>query len=238
MADPPLRKLKIMKFDRRKTYYCVLDTETCPLETGFDKVEPTNMLVYDIGYRIIDKKGNCYLEKSYVVDEIFFGEYDRMLSSYYASKLPQYFSDLGNGSRIRKSFWEIRKDLAEDMKQFNCKIVAAHNARFDVGALNTTIKFLFPTSPKKLYFFPYDTTIWDTMKMARDTICKYNTYCFYTPSGRKSAKAEDLYRYISHEYDFIESHTGLEDTKIESAILVKCLATHKKMTKELYPKKK
>ena len=65
------------KIDRRRVYYCVIDTETCPIEPS-PKVDAHNMLVYDIGYRIIDKKGNCYLEKSFVVDEIFHGEYKRM----------------------------------------------------------------------------------------------------------------------------------------------------------------
>lgn len=222
-----------MKIDKRKTYYCVLDTETCPIEK--DKgVDPKNMLVYDIGYRIIDKKGNCYLERSFVVEEIFFGEYDKMRTSHYVHKLPQYYTDLGNGSRVRKSIWDIRKILKSDLEQFNCKIVSAHNARFDYGSLQNTLQYLW--NDKKVYFFPYGITIWDTMKMAQDTICKNKTYCFYTPTGKKSSSAENLYRYISQDYEFEESHTGLEDTKIESAILVKCLSYHKHMRKKLWEK--
>lgn len=224
-----------MKFDKRKTYYCVLDTETCPIVPS-DKVDAHNMLVYDIGYRIIDKKGNCYLEKSFVVNEIFFGEYDKMLTSYYNSKLPQYFEDIANGSRIRKSIREIRKELKEDLESWNCKIVSAHNCYFDYTSLQTTLKYLFPNSEKTLYFFPYGVTLWDTMKMARDTICKNKTYNYYTKTGLKSATAENLYRYITNNEEFQESHTGLEDTIIESAILVKCLSYHKKMRKLLFEK--
>ena len=122
------------KIDNRKTYYCVLDTETCPIVPS-DKVDAHNMLVYDIGYRIIDKQGTCYLERSFVVNEIFFGEYEKMLSSYYADKLPQYFKDIAEGTRVRKSFWEIRKILKEDLEKFNCSIISAHNAYFDYTAL-------------------------------------------------------------------------------------------------------
>ena len=220
------------KIDNRKTYYCVLDTETCPIVPS-DKVDAHNMLVYDIGYRIIDKKGTCYLEKSFVVNEIFFGEYEKMLSSYYADKLPQYFKDIAEGTRVRKSFWEIRKILKEDLEKFNCSIVSAHNAYFDYTALATTTKYLFDTE-KKIHFFPFGTKIWDTMKMARDTICKYKTYDYYTANGRKSATAENLYKYLTNNEDFKESHTGLEDTKIESEILVRCLASHRKMRKNLF----
>ena len=109
------------KIDNRKTYYCVLDTETCPIVPS-NKVDAHNMLVYDIGYRIIDKKGTCYLERSFVVNEIFFGEYEKMLSSYYANKLPQYFKDIAEGTRVRKSFWEIRKILKECVGKSASKI--------------------------------------------------------------------------------------------------------------------
>ena len=220
------------KIDNRKTYYCVLDTETCPIVPS-DKVDAHNMLVYDIGYRIIDKQGTCYLERSFVVNEIFFGEYEKMLSSYYADKLPQYFKDIAEGTRVRKSFWEIRKILKEDLEKFNCSIISAHNAYFDYTALATTTKYLFDTE-KKIYFFPFGTKIWDTMKMARDTICKYKTYDYYTKKGQKSATAENLYKYLTNNKDFKESHTGLEDTKIESEILVRCLASHRKMRKNLF----
>lgn len=219
------------KIDLRKTYYCVLDTETCPI-TPSEKVDAHNMLTYDIGYRIIDKMGTCYIERSFVVEEIFFGEYTKMRSSYYANKLPQYYMDIALGNRIVKSIYEIKKILIEDLEKFNCKIVSAHNAYFDYTTLNVTLRYL--EEKEKAYFFPKDIVIYDTMKMARDTICKNKTYDYYTPSGRKSAKAEDLYKYLTHNEDFKESHTGLEDTQIESEILLACLRQHKPMTRKLW----
>ena len=75
------------------------------------------------------------------------------------------------------------------------------------------------------------------MKMARSTICKNKTYKYYTTNERKSATAENLYKYISHNENFVESHTGLEDVLIESIILVKCLSYHKKMNKRLFANK-
>lgn len=221
------------KIDRRKTYICVLDTETCPIVES-KKVNPNNMLVYDIGYQIIDKKGNIYIERSFVVDEIFLGEIKKMKSSYYCNKIPQYIKDISTGTRILKPFKDIISIFKKDLETYNCKIVSAHNAIFDYVSLKTTIKYL---RYEKTYFFPYDITIWDTMKMARATICKNKTYCFYTANGRKSATAENLYKYISHDYNFQENHTGLEDVKIETVILLKCLSYHKKMEKRLFAKK-
>ena len=218
------------KIDKRKKYICVIDTETCPIIPS-DKVDAHNMLTYDIGYQIIDKKGNVYIERSFIVDDIFFGEYEKMKSSYYSAKLPQYFYDIASGSRERASLIEIISQFKKDLKEYNCDTVSAHNARFDYYALKKTIEYL---GYEKTYFFPYGIEIWDTMKMAQDTICKNKTYQYYTSTGRKSATAENLYKYITMNDDFVESHTALEDVKIESIILVKCLNSHKKMRKLLF----
>ena len=43
-----------------------------------------------------------------------------------------------------------------------------------------------------------------------------------TPKPQK--KAETLYRYLTKNVDFLEEHTGLEDSKIELFILTQALA--------------
>ena len=77
--------------------------------------------------------------------------------------------------------------------------------------------------------------------MAQDTICKQKTYIkwckdngFTMKNGRPRATAEILYRYITMDLDFIESHTGLEDVLIEKDIFCKCMAQHKKMRKNVW----
>lgn len=219
-----------MKLDLRKTTYNTIDTETCPIVPS-DKVDAHNMLVYDIGWRNYDKQNNCYNTRSFIVAEIFFGEKEKMASGYYADKLPRYYEDIKNGTRIIKPFDEIVEIYREDLKKYNVKFISAHNAYFDYTALRTTAKYL---NAKNQYFFPREIPLWDTMKMARDTICKNKTYTYFTASGRKSAKAEDLYKYLTHNEDFKESHTGLEDTEIESEILLACLRSHKRMRKNLF----
>lgn len=219
-----------MKLDLRKAMYNTIDTETCPIIPS-EKVDAHNMLVYDIGWRCYDKMNNEYITRSFIVAEIFFGEKEKMASSYYANKLPQYYEDIKKGTRVIKPFDEIVEIYREDLKNFNVKYISAHNAYFDYTALRTTAKWL---NAKHQYFFPKEIKLWDTMKMARDTICKNKTYTYYTATGRKSAKAEHLYKYLSNNEDFKESHTGLEDTLIESEILLACLRQHKKMNRYLF----
>lgn len=227
--------------DKRKKYYVVLDTETCPIDKDYEGVSASNMFVYDCGFAVCDKKGNIYEEYSFVNRDIFFGEKSLMKSAYYADKLPQYYRDIKDGKRKLVTLYEIRNTLSDVMKKYNTNIVIAYNARFDDVALNTTQRW--ETKSKYRWFLPYGTIIWDSMKMVRDVVAKTPTYIrfcnendFLTKhkSPRPQIKAETVYRYITQDKDFIESHTGLEDVKIETAIFAYCMAKHKKMRKALY----
>lgn len=224
--------------DRRKNYYIVLDTETCNgliTEKGLDL---SCSLVYDIGWQVIDKKGNVYSRRSFIVKEIFSVEKELMQSAYYATKIPSYLVDLKEGTRLEKKWYEIRRVLLEDCNTYNVKAIVAHNAPFDYRATNNTSRWL--TKSKYRWFLPYGVPIFDTMNMALDTIakekgyisfCKRNGYMTKHKTPRCRVTAEILYRYISGNNDFIESHTGLEDVTIESEIFVACMAKHKKMRK-------
>ena len=222
----------------QKKYYIVLDTETCPLVTS-NKVDPWNMWVYDLGFAVVDRKGNVYEKHSFVIADIFEAEPELMRSAYYTSKLPQYYEDLQNGSREMVSFYTARATLLDAMKRYGTNIIIAHNARFDDISLKNTQRWL--TKSKYRYFLPYGTEVWDTMKMAQDTICKQKTYKLWckqnghlTSNHQVRKTAEVLYKYISCDDDFVESHTALEDVLIEKEIFAKCMAQHKKMRKALY----
>lgn len=227
------------KIDKRKKYFMVLDTETCPINPTEEDVNPKNMLVYDIGFCIIDKKGNVYDKGSYVIKDIFVNEPLKMRSAYYYNKLPMYVQELANGDRILISLKKVRKIIHETLEKYNTNIVMCHNAYFDYTSLNTTIRFL----NKGKYFFNYGIEIWDTLKMFYDTIyrqksyikfCIENGYMTKHKTPRPQAKAETIHRYLTNNTDFIESHTGLEDVLIEKDIFVNCLRQHKKMRKKLF----
>lgn len=225
------KKLSTKKIDRRKAYFVVLDTETCnSLE------EP---MAYDIGFAVVDKYGKVYERRSYVVYEVYVGMRDVMQSAYYFNKLPQYEVELAEGSRVMKSILSIKKELARLCKEYRVKAIMAHNARFDYRSTTKSIRYT--TKCEFKYFLPYGVEIWDTLSMARDTICKgtlYRQWCeengYMTKDNKPQATAEVLYRYITGNKAFVESHTGLEDVLIEKEIFKKCMSYHKPMRKKLF----
>ena len=229
-----------MKIDHRHNYGIMLDTETAnTLSTENGGLDMSNVLPYDFGFAIIDSHGRVYEKYSFVNSDIFVHERDLMRSAYYANKIPQYVEDLRAGRRKMATTYEIRKKLLDKMKEYNCSFVCAHNARFDYNACNNIQRWT--TKSKYRYFFPYNIEIWDTMKMARDVIQPMPTYqrfCinngYLTAQGKPRLTAEILYRFISRDNDFVESHTGLEDVEIEVQILAYCVRQHKKMRKKLW----
>ena len=228
--------------DKRIKYYMGLDTETCNgIVTKDDKLDLSQSLVYDIGWVICDKRGNVYKTRSFVLYETFVGMKDVMTSAYYAEKIPNYWNEIQSGQRKLVSIWTAWKAFKDDLKEFGITNVFAHNAGFDVRALNNTIRYI--SDSKFRFFFPRSVEIWDTLKMSRQVIGKQKSYIRFcnekgymtkhkTPQCRLTA--EILYRYISGIEDFDESHTGLEDVLIETVIFAHCLRQHKKMEKRLY----
>ena len=225
--------------DKRKNYLMVLDTETAPMNKEINEVRPDNMLVYDVGFAIVDKYGEVYETQSYVNADVFLDEKELMKSSYYADKIPKYWEDIKAGSRTLTSWKNIHKAVLEAIKKYNISLVFAHNMRFDYGSTNNTQRWL--TKSKYRYFFPKSVTICDTLKMSRQVIATmptYKNFCkendYLTKNGQCRLTAEIIYRFITGNNDFIENHTGLEDVMIEKEILRYCYAKHKKMVKELW----
>lgn len=220
-------------------YVIVLDCETCPVDKTFEGVSPYNMWTYDAGWAVALKNGEVEKTRSFVNADIFLGEKDLMQSAYYANKIPQYWEDIKAGKRTLTSFANIHKALLDDIKKYNIDEIYAHNMRFDYGALNNTQRWL--SKSKYRYFFPYGVQICDTLKMARQVIGKMPTYrkfCieneYMTKNNQPRMTAEVLYRFISKNNDFIESHTGLEDVLIEKEIMAYCFRQHKKMNRKMW----
>ena len=199
--------------------FIVIDTETT------NSIE--DPICYDIGFAVVDSDGNVYEKHSYVVADIFLDK-ELMKSAYFADKIPQYWKDIKNGERMLRRFKTIRMIFRDVCAQYDVKTVIAHNARFDYHSLNLTQRFL--TCSKWRYFFPYGTKIWDTLKMSREVLNKdngYNEFCndnnFLTANGTKRFTAEVIYKYLTGNLDFEESHTGLEDVMIEKDIFSYCV---------------
>lgn len=212
--------------------FIVIDTETT---NSID-----DPLCYDIGFAVVDSNGKVYENYSFVVADIFLDK-ELMASAYFSEKIPQYWEDIKNGSRELKTFRNIKKAFTDCVKRNNVKIILAHNARFDYRSLNLTQRFL--TSSKFRYFFPFGVEIWDTLKMSRMVLKdteEYGEFCYtnnyLTKRLCKRYTAEIIYRFITGNLDFEESHTGLEDVLIEKEIFAYCLAKMPNINGSLWEK--
>lgn len=216
---------------RQKEMYLVLDTETC------NTIEQP--LPYDIGWAVCDRYGNIIAERSFIVAEIFLDMKDVMSSAYYAEKIPHYWEDIKNGSRTIKRMWDIRKIMKADIETFKIHKICAYNMGFDKKALNNLIRYVSKSFCR--WWFPFGIEFVCIWHCACQVLLNRKTYIeFAEKNGLISEKnniltsAESAYKYITKNLDFAESHTGLEDVKIEIEIMKECFRQHKKMNKGIY----
>lgn len=220
-----------LKIDRRRKYGIIIDTETAN-----STEEP---LFYDVGWAVIDSKGNIYKTRSFVNRDVFIEECELMQTAYYAEKIPKYCQDIRDGKRILTDLYNIKQALREDVEMYECQFICAHNARFDYKSLNLTQRYV--TKSKYRYFTPYGLEWQDTQKMAHQVIVpmpSYKKFCeengFITKTGRLMETAEVLSRFIMNDLSFIEEHTGLEDVFVEVGIYRYCVSKHKAMDRRLF----
>lgn len=197
----------------------MLDTETtndidCPL-------------CYDIGYQIFDDETGIVLAENSMVNADIFCDKALMESAFFADKIPQYWEEIKMGARELMSWYKIKSRLYEAYTLYNCKAVCAHNARFDYRSLHLTQRYI--TTSKFRFVFPWGTEWLDTLKMARLVLKEdedYKQFCiknnYLTANFQSKMTAEVLYRYITGKQNFNESHTALEDARIEKLIYLYC----------------
>lgn len=134
--------------DRRRKYYLVLDCETAtlPYASHFDgknrqRISISKPLIYDLGWKIIDCKGNVYRRKSFLISEIFSVPYV-FNTAYYASKRPLYLDKIRKGEISIISWDFATKEMLSDMSEV-CA-VGAYNAMFDFKkAIAFTEEYIF-----------------------------------------------------------------------------------------------
>lgn len=216
----------------------------CDTETAGSLEKP---LVYDIGAMVIDRNGNQIVNETinHINCGVFYYKKDLMETAYYADKLPTYRDEIWDGEREVFDIMETRERVHKLFKDEGITVVCAHNARFDINALNNTVRDA--TNGKVRYFFPYGVEVWDTLKMAQQILkdmptyrkfCEDNGFMTNHAVPRPRYTAEVIYRFITKNTDFEEAHTGLRDVEIEAQILAYFIRQHKKMDKVLYHAKK
>lgn len=122
---------------RNAKKFLVLDCETAtiPQVSGIELtpeqkqlIGVTKPIIYDLGYKIIDRSGYCYKSVSYVIADCY---YDIRLfeTAYYANKRPLYEQAIADGTMKVKTWKEAYHELLADMQQV--EFIAAYNAAFD-----------------------------------------------------------------------------------------------------------
>lgn len=205
-----------------KKHFMILDTETAS----------TARIPFDIAYTIIDRKGNIIKQENFLVKEVFnspLGQHLLTHDDFSKNKIAGYLDNIcGNAEMLYFSI--IRDRIRADIKKFNC-VVVAYNAKFDYECLtNFAMSFGFDN------FFKPSTEVWDLWNIALTILADSNRYVkfcknnnFTSDKGNLKSSAEVMYRYLTNNLDFEESHTALDDTEIEAAIMAACLKRHKKM---------
>ena len=210
--------------------FIVLDTETT---NSLD-----DPIVYDVGFAVVDGNGKIFEKHSYVVADIFL-DCDLMSYAYFAEKIPQYWEDIKSGRRKLRRFSTIYFILRDVCEQYGIKKIFAHNARFDYLSLTTTQRYL--TGSKYRFFLPWGVEVCDTLKMSREVLknnADYRSFCekngFVFGNNQLRFTAEVIYRFLTGDVDFEESHTGLEDVLIEKEILRYCLNVNPNVKMKLW----
>lgn len=129
------RLSKMPKYDRRRKYYMVLDCETATLpcagkyeEAMRKNVAISKPLIYDLGWKIVDRYGNVYNSENFLISEIFSvpSIFD---TAYYAEKRPLYLEKLRKGEIILTDWQTAMTAFIADLEVV-CA-VGAYNSMFD-----------------------------------------------------------------------------------------------------------
>lgn len=185
------------KYDRRRKYYLVLDCETATLPCAMrypaeakKRVAIAKPLIYDLGWTVIDIKGNVYKRASYIISEIFCVP-QVFNTAYYASKRPLYLQKLEKGESKLVDWNTAIAELIEDMDAVEA--VGAYNSMFDfkkaIPFTNLYISMLF--SPD--YFK------WEERQ---NTICK-EIAAGENPTSQHKFE-EDIFRFRGKTYPLFD----------------------------------
>ena len=220
----------IKKVDLKKERYLIfIDTETIGTLNVKESVLP-----FEIGMKVFDLESKKVVkEKSYLVRKFFNNKYI-MLSTFSATKYPNYFEKLENDKRYKTmSVNDISKDIEKTIQRYNVKIMVAHNGNFDKTAMARLFEDFGVDNPFE------NIDLLDTMELSKvitfskaytefclankDRLNSVKDSCFITNSGRVRITAQAIYCYISNNSQFEEAHDGLNDIDIEIEIFKKSL---------------
>ncbi len=227
--------------DKRIKKVIVFDTETAPYyeEVAGVKDKQQLQLIFDIGWTVADKKGNIFIKRNYLVDEIF-TNMSLMKHAHYFNKYPNYLRMLQDNKIKMKKWGFIIAQFEQDILNYSIKEGYAFNIAFDKRAMENTHRIL--TGREFLFWKVHEVKTNCIWGMCAETIMSKVGYIktaieqgWLSESGNITTNAECAYRYITRVYDFKESHTALDDATIETEIMARCFKTRMKMSFGIIP---
>ena len=137
---------------------------------------------------------------------------------------------------------DAREEFLRLMEMYGIETISAYNLNFDMRALRNTTEKLFGKGKRfltKEYKEVDLLCIWSLaceVLYSRPSYLRFiDKYNLMTEKGNPLTSAEVGYRYLQDNNEFEESHTGLQDVRIECKILAKCIAQKKKHDSGILP---
>ena len=125
---------------------------------------------------------------------------------------------------IQDKIGYICRQMYRDIKQNEIEHGYAYNSGFDIGVFDFCCewyKIQNPLDNIKVH------DIWGFVSEFISSTEDYQNFCetneLFTESGNYSASAESVYKYITKNLEFVEEHTALADSEIETEILFECV---------------
>jgi hypothetical protein len=204
----------------------VFDTETTSINKPF---------CYNIGYKIVNAESReTLVRRDYVVEQVW-QNLELFTTAYYESKRQVYVNRMRARKVIQEKFGYICRQMYRDIKSFEIENGYAYNSTFDIGVFEFCCEWYKVQNPLdniKVH------DIWGFVSAFISNTEDYKFFCetneLFTESGNYSASAESVYKYITRNLDFVEEHTALADSEIESEILLHCVKTYGAILGEHY----
>lgn len=212
----------------------LFDTETIGDITKGEKAFP-----YDVSFINILKRRITH-KIAYINKDIYDNEY-LMNNAFYKNKIPFYNEKLKTDSNYKKvNDIELLLNLNDFIKENKIKYFLAFNVKFDYNSINNLYnKVGVKNEFRKLRLIDIWKIATDMLEMFPPLYESYMIFCYrnnyITESGKNvKTSAETFNRWVNNDINFIENHTGLEDTFCEYNILLKLLWYYEKETGENY----
>lgn len=192
-----------------------IDTETARLNGG----------VYDFAFIVHTREGRMVESFAAVVLETATNPND-MMGAYYARKMFSHYLPMLARQQIPLMPWaDIVSAIRSAVERHDVRTLAAYNLAFDRRVMRATHMALgykgaiMPRPVRQL-------DIWEFACRSRLVLKKYKNLAraqgWVSEAGNIKTTAECAYRFVSGNLDFAESHTALEDARIETEILADC----------------